>query len=872
MLLVKKSLELYNVVHTCNGTVWGDCDLCGAGGSAVWGGITGNIGDQTDLATLLSGKEDVSNKGAANGYASLDGSGKVPSAQLPATTWGSITGTLSSQTDLNTALGLKEVSANKGQINGYASLDGSGKVPSAQLPSYVDDVLEYANTAAFPGTGTSGIIYVAQDSNKTYRWSGSSYVEISPTTPGGSNTQVQFNSSGVLAGSANFVWVNGSSRLDLTGSNRIIYSGDNTKYATLGTNSSGLLSISAVSPFVELYDGTQAYTLRAYNASTENVRMATNGVSFLNGGNFGLGTSSPASKLEIQTNSLGTTQTTSSGIALTNVTAAAAGAQQISPAIRFTGQGWKTATTAASQQVDWQIDNLPVQGSSNPSTKLRFRSSVNGAAYTDQWSIDSNGVLLSDNLNAILRVQQIQTASSQMIIIGNQAAAGGITLSWGANSLSTSGNVYGVKVLDGMSFAAPAGSANFRPIDITYTINNSGAQTGTATGIFLNATESNLNSMTHNLMDLQTGGGSRFLVDRIGNVIATGDLVSTTSGVRLRNLGLVSTTSSGISLLNQGGGGVNIGPTTYNSTSGTTSAVAISGGIASAAGSANYRPLDISYTINNSGAQTGTATGIFLNATVTATNGMAHQLMDLQVGGFSQFKVTNGGTVTANSYIYGSAFGVNSRFVLKAGPVDGTVVLTNTAETDFNRLQFGGTTSSFPALKRNGANLLVRLADDSAYTNITALFTPPAGTTTTAPITLTSGTNKATASEGSIEFSSNVLYFTPTGTDRRMVQLLGRNAQSGTSYTVAASDMGKVIAMTGTAGATVTLPLANSVPAGSIVTIKDEGGAALLNNIVVQTSGSDKIDGQPNQSIVRNYGTMTLYNNGNIDWFITASL
>ena len=54
-----------------------------------------------------------------------------------------------------------------------------GKVPSTQLPSYVDDVLEYANKASFPATGESGKIYVAADENKCYRWSGSIYVEIS---------------------------------------------------------------------------------------------------------------------------------------------------------------------------------------------------------------------------------------------------------------------------------------------------------------------------------------------------------------------------------------------------------------------------------------------------------------------------------------------------------------------------------------------------------------------------------------------------------------------------------------------------------------------------------------------------------------------
>ena len=60
-----------------------------------------------------------------------------------------------------------------------ASKITSGTIDAARLPSYVDDVLEYANLASFPGTGETGKIYVAIDSNKTYRWSGSTYIEIS---------------------------------------------------------------------------------------------------------------------------------------------------------------------------------------------------------------------------------------------------------------------------------------------------------------------------------------------------------------------------------------------------------------------------------------------------------------------------------------------------------------------------------------------------------------------------------------------------------------------------------------------------------------------------------------------------------------------
>lgn len=54
----------------------------------------------------------------------------------------------------------------------------AGKIPSSQLPAYVDDVLEYANLAAFPATGSAGIIYVAQDTNNCYRWSGSAYIVL----------------------------------------------------------------------------------------------------------------------------------------------------------------------------------------------------------------------------------------------------------------------------------------------------------------------------------------------------------------------------------------------------------------------------------------------------------------------------------------------------------------------------------------------------------------------------------------------------------------------------------------------------------------------------------------------------------------------
>ena len=79
---------------------------------------------------------------------------------------------------VKTALDGKLNTSLKGANNGLAELGGDGKVLSSQLPSYVDDVLEYSSLSAFPATGESGKIYVAIDTNKTYRWTGSTYTII----------------------------------------------------------------------------------------------------------------------------------------------------------------------------------------------------------------------------------------------------------------------------------------------------------------------------------------------------------------------------------------------------------------------------------------------------------------------------------------------------------------------------------------------------------------------------------------------------------------------------------------------------------------------------------------------------------------------
>ncbi len=142
----------------------------------------------------LDKKESTINKGAANGYAALDDTGKVPEAQLPekAIRVYDLTPYAKSEDIKKTYATKQEVSAgqldytaeniaNKGKANGYASLGGDGKVPADQLPSYVDDVMEYANKGNFPSAGEKGKIYVDLSTENIYRWSGSAYTEISPS-------------------------------------------------------------------------------------------------------------------------------------------------------------------------------------------------------------------------------------------------------------------------------------------------------------------------------------------------------------------------------------------------------------------------------------------------------------------------------------------------------------------------------------------------------------------------------------------------------------------------------------------------------------------------------------------------------------------
>lgn len=135
---------------------------------------TGNSGTATKLATART----IAISGDVTGTAtSFDGSANITIAATIADD--SHNHIITNIDGLQSALDAKVDDAQLGVANGVATLDATGLVPSSQLPSFVDDVIEVTDFATLPVTGEAGKIYVTLDTNITYRWSGTVYTEIS---------------------------------------------------------------------------------------------------------------------------------------------------------------------------------------------------------------------------------------------------------------------------------------------------------------------------------------------------------------------------------------------------------------------------------------------------------------------------------------------------------------------------------------------------------------------------------------------------------------------------------------------------------------------------------------------------------------------
>lgn len=206
------------------------------------------------------------------------------------------------ETEMNTKLNAKLSTSLKGSVNGLAELDKNGKVPSSQLPSYVDDVIEgyyyssnfYTDSAhATKITGETGKIYIDLSTNKTYRWSGSAFVVISETLALGETSstayrgdrgKIAYNHSQTAHAPSNAqanvietVKVNGTA---LTPSSKAVNITVPTKVSQL-TNDSGYKTTDNNTTYKLTKSGT-TITLTGSDGSTTSVTDSSSSVSVIN--------------------------------------------------------------------------------------------------------------------------------------------------------------------------------------------------------------------------------------------------------------------------------------------------------------------------------------------------------------------------------------------------------------------------------------------------------------------------------------------------------------------------------------------------------------------------------------------------------------
>jgi hypothetical protein len=256
------------------------------------------------------------------------------------------------------------LSSTIGAASGIAPLGSDSKISATYLPSYVDDVLEYANLAGFPATGETAKIYVALNTNAIYRWTGSAYIEISPTA-GNADTATKLATARSISTTGDATWTvsfdgsaNATAAITLA---NVVTAGTGTKvtYNAKGLiTGSTTLTVSDITDIATNYQAKHANltTISSLSTSTTGLIVMTNGVASLDtsthlisGGALGTPTSGDLANC---TNAVGYSLKS----ATTSVSISAATAPT-------TGQ---VLTATSSTTATWQaINGLPTQTSNS---------------------------------------------------------------------------------------------------------------------------------------------------------------------------------------------------------------------------------------------------------------------------------------------------------------------------------------------------------------------------------------------------------------------------------------------------------------------------------------------------------------------------
>jgi hypothetical protein len=320
---------------------------------------------------------------------------------------------ISDVTNLQTELNNKQASGT------YATLVG-GKVPSDQLPSYVDDVLEFANNSAFPATGETGIIYVSLATNKTFRWSGSAYIEVSSSEVTSVNTKT-----GTVTLTASDVGAPSTTDSSVTH----LRSGPNNVYV-----SSTALASASLSGGQNTAVGASALASNTTGESNTAVGTSALSSNTIGLGNTGVGTlalnsnttgnaNSAFGVSALRHNTVGAGNTAVGTSALQNNTALNNTAVGVS-ALQSNTTGSSNAAVGANalQNNDWGVNNSAFGSSalaaSNASDNSAFGRSALAANLSGRFNVAVGGYALKSNTSA-----NANTACGEQALSFNQTGA-----------------------------------------------------------------------------------------------------------------------------------------------------------------------------------------------------------------------------------------------------------------------------------------------------------------------------------------------------------------------------------------------------------------------------------------------------------------
>ena len=535
---------------------------------------------------------------------------------------------------------------------------------------------------------------------------------------------------------------------------------------------------------------------------------------------------------------LGTTPLDTSGTWLANNTAAAVGAQQVSPSTTWEGQGWKTTATAASQSVKFQAYVLPVQGSTAPSGTWNLQAAIAGGAYSNTLTVSSAGLLTS----------------------ANGVVAGG------ALSSSSSPNNSNFYVVGPASAVTQAG-AQYQLGAATATFIRTGFYGNSSTSLAANASYSSVNIGAALITTPATGTNAmiaNLAVKPMGTITQGAASLTNTASLYIDGAASATVTGGNYSLYSAAGLNFFGGAIVANGTiqvGGTTSSFPM---IKNQSAAIRFRLADDSADTSIIASDV-TATRVLVGAgsrILSPTDGII-ELTDstqttftrLQFGGTtssfpclkrnsaaieckladdSAYATFGAGNIAVNGQIQ---FPGSARIT---SPTTNNLLFLDAAATSIGLVMFGGTTSSFPAIKRNATALNFRLADDSADCALTASAITLSGLTASSAVATDGSKNLVSVTNTGT--GNNVLSASPTLTG---TTIAANVSLSGALSSSAASNVSAQINTSGQTGFSVAngantaitaatnaynITIVNTSSGDMAVYIASAGGCALVSS------------------------------------------